>query len=45
MLAAIAGAVLGVDDEGFYGVALIEYVDVQEGFFTGSSASGKAGNL
>jgi hypothetical protein len=32
MLAAIAGAVLGVDGEGFYGVVLIECIDVQEGF-------------
>jgi hypothetical protein len=45
MLAAIAGAVLGVDDEGFYGVALIERIDVREGFFTSSSDSDKAGNL
>jgi hypothetical protein len=39
------GVMVCVDDEGFYGVALIERVDVREGFFTGSSDSGKADNL
>jgi len=39
------GVMACVDDEGFYGVALIERNDVREGFFTGSSDSEKAGNL
>lgn len=37
------GAMVCVDDEGFYGIALVERND--EVFFTGSSDSDKAGNL
>ncbi len=45
VLAHSFGLMVCVDDEGFYGVALIERTDVRGGFFSGSSDLGKVGKL
>jgi 3-oxoacyl-[acyl-carrier-protein] synthase II len=45
VLAPSFGLMVCVDEEGFYGVALIERTDVRDGLFSGSSDLGKVGKL